>query len=158
MPISFKNVGKTVIQKQEQSDAVIQQTVPFGFLTPLRLGSDNDGIFSMSTSLEEQISDNLRNLLQTNHGERLGLPGLGANLRPLALEYTNSDNFDAQAVERIKTAVSKWMPYVDLQTFASNVTRINRGNRVAAVNITIGYGIPSLGVQDRQITVTIYVT
>jgi phage baseplate assembly protein W len=158
MPISFKNVGKTVIQKQEQADAIIQQSVPYGFLTPLKLGSDTDGIFAMSTSLDEQISDNLRNLLQTNHGERLGLPGLGANLRPLALEYTNSDSFDAIAVERIKMAVSKWMPYIDLQTFSSSVISGNRGNRVTAVNITIGYGIPSLRVQDRQITVTIYVT
>ena len=54
--------------------------------TPLELGMGASGLFEMHTNVGDAIRDNLRNLLLTNHGERLIHTDLGANLRPLLTE------------------------------------------------------------------------
>ena len=89
---------------------------PIGIKTPLRPGGNN-GIFDGHFVLKDQVKDNLRNLMLTNWGERLGLYNFGANLRPLTTEIVGQDSFDAQATERSKGAVDRWMPYVSLDTF-----------------------------------------
>ncbi len=50
---------------------------PIGIKTPLESGDD---IFKMHTNPIRQLTDNLRNLIMTNHGERLGIFDCGANL------------------------------------------------------------------------------
>ena len=85
---NFKSVGKT--KQQEEAEVVTKSQIPFGIKTPLQLGS-SEGILAMNYSLEDQFADNLRNLLLTNWGERLGLYDFGANLRPLTTEFTNLD-------------------------------------------------------------------
>jgi phage baseplate assembly protein W len=120
----------------------------------MRLGS-SEGIFEMTYSLADQVGDNLRNLLMTNRGERLGLGDFGADLRPLMSEFTTQEDFDTAAVERIKAAVSRWMPYVDLYEFMSEIDRNNNKN-TAVVNLTVTYNVPALGLKDRKIQVVLY--
>lgn len=150
---SFKSVGKTLEQQDEEE--ITSSPVPFGIKTPLQLGV-SEGIFSMNYSLEDQFSDNLRNLILTNWGERLGLYQFGANLRPLTTEFTNQDDFDGQAIFRIKAAVEKWMPFIDLENFSSTVDRLeNKNTGVIRINIT--YNIPELGVTNKGLQIVLYV-
>lgn len=150
---SFKSVGKTLEQQDEEE--ITSSPVPFGIKTPLQLGV-SEGIFSMNYSLEDQFSDNLRNLILTNWGERLGLYQFGANLRPLTTEFTNQDDFDGQAIFRIKAAVEKWMPFIDLENFSSNVDRLeNKNTGIVRINIT--YNIPELGVTNKGLQIVLYV-
>lgn len=109
----------------------------------------------MNFNLADAVHDNLRNLLQTNWGERLGFYDFGANLRPLMSDFTTQDDFDAQAVERINGAVGRWMPYVSLDQFLSQTDRIDNKN-TAVVKITITYSIPTLKVDKRVLQVTLY--
>lgn len=150
---SFKSSGKT--QEQQLIEAVTKTVVPIGIKTPLRLG-DQDGIFAMHSSLTDQIHDNLRNLLQTNWGEHLGLYDFGANLRPLVTEFATQDDFDAQAVQRISSAVSRWMPFVSLEDFLSEVDRTDNKN-TGIFKITITYSVPALKTGKRALQVTLYV-
>ena len=76
--LSFKSVGKTAQTLSEEDVEVAN--FPIGIRTPLSL-SDIDGPLAMNYLLDEQLADNLRNLLQTNFGERLGLYNFGANLK-----------------------------------------------------------------------------
>ena len=150
--LDFKSVG-------ERSSALkFQPTVnetPLGIKTPLRLGSQNDGIFSMHFNIADQIQDNFRNLLLTNHGERLGLYDFGANLRPLSLEH-GQDSFDAEAIVRIKTAVDKYMPFLSPRTFESKPLP-NRGGMIERVNITITYDVARLSIIGKEIVASIFV-
>jgi len=150
---SFKSSGKT--QEQQLVEAINKTVVPIGFKTPLRVGDQND-LFAMHNSLVDQIHDNLRNLLQTNWGEHLGVYDLGANLRPLVTEYATQDDFDAQAVQRISTAVSRWMPYVSLEDFLSEIDRTENKN-TGVIKITITYSVPTLQSGKKALQVTLYV-
>lgn len=150
--ISFKSVGTT--QQTTNANALVASPIPFGIKTPLQL-STTDGLLVMSYNLAEQVNDNLKNLLLTNWGERLGLYNFGANLRPLATEFSNIDNFNNAAVQRIHDAVSRWMPYIELENFLGEIDHTNNKN-TAIINITITYNIPKLGVVNKKLQVTIY--
>lgn len=150
---TFKSSGKSL------QDAVSRQptrsAVPFGIKTPLSLGDEN-GILAMNYSLADQLSDNLRNLLLTNWGERLGLYNFGANLRPLTTEYINQEDFDQNAIDRIRDAVTRWMPYIELLEFISDVDRIENRN-TGIIKITVTYSIPFIKVENKAIQVVLYV-
>jgi len=149
---SFKSSGKTT--EQQLVELVTNSPVPIGIKTPLRLGTE-EGIFGMHYSLPDQIHDNLRNLLLTNWGEHLGIYDFGANLRPLMSDFTTQDDFDAQTVERINKAVGRWLPFVSLEDFISNVDRTENKNTVV-INITVTYTIPALNTGKRALQVMLY--
>lgn len=148
---SFRSVGKT--REQQVIEQLVKSPTPVGIKTPLRLGRDN--IFEATYSLADQVHDNLRNLILTNWGERLGLYNFGANLRPLVTELVSQNDFDAQAIERINAAVNRWMSYVSLETFESNTDHLSNTN-TAIITITITYSVPTLDVSKRGLTVTLY--
>lgn len=151
--ISFKSVGTTSENLQKELVDITQN--PVGIKTPLRL-MPKDGLFAMNYNIEDQIADNLRNLLQTNFGERVGLYNFGANLEPLTVNFSSQDSFDAEAVGKIATAISTWMPYVEPVDYISEVDRSEK-LKTGLVRITITYNIPSLEVTDKKIQVTLYV-
>lgn len=147
---SFKSVGRT-------RDTIIEETTttsdpPIGIKTPLRLGKNS--LYEMHTSLADQVVDNFRNLLLTNWGERLGKFDCGANLRPLMSDLASSEDFDAEAIKRISSAVQKWMPYIDLDDFESTIDK-NETKGMCTTRLRITFGIPSLGVKKRVIELTL---
>lgn len=150
---SFKSVGKT--EEQTQLETVAQSPIPFGIKTPLQIGT-TEGILVMNYSLEEQFADNLRNLLLTNWGERLGLYKFGANLKPLTSELVSQEDFDNKAIERIKSAVDTWMPFIDLEDFTSIVDR-NENNNTGIIKINITYNIPALKAYKKGLQIVLYV-
>jgi len=150
---SFKSVGT------KKADAVANaQPVtapPIGIVTPLALGTDD--LLKTNTDLGAQLADNLRNLLMTNWGERLGFYDYGANLRPLMVNLVSEDDFDSQAIDRIKAAAQRWMPYVDLVDFISEVARTGgTAGSISAVNVVITYNIPSLKLTGKKLRVTLF--
>ena len=151
--INFKSVGVTA--QQTQQSTLQESPKAIGIKTPLQLGGQ-DGFLVMHYELDKQLSDNLRNLLLTNWGERLGQYFFGANLRSLTTEYSSQENFDTEAVIRIKNAVATWMPYIDLVDFISEVNRTDNVS-TGIINITVSYNIPALNVVDRRIQITLYV-
>jgi phage baseplate assembly protein W len=151
--INFRSVGRT--REQQIASTLVQSPTPIGIKTPLRPGGNN-GIFDVHFALKDQVKDNLRNLLLTNWGERLGLYNFGANLRPLTTELVGQDSFDAQATERIKGAVDRWMPYVSLDTFESRIERTDNKN-TGIIVITIRYSIPAINAVDQSLEIVLYV-
>jgi len=152
--IEFASVGvqlDTAVKTQTTGSLL-----PLGFKTPLQFGVDAEGIFAMYFTFEKQLEDNFRNLLYTNHGERLGLYDFGANLRPLTTELNSQDNFDATAIQNIKAATSKYMPFLSLKTFESTIDRFNN-QHVGKIIIKVIYDIPLLNLIDKEMDVTLYV-
>lgn len=150
---SFKSVGKT--QDKNAQEQISESPIPFGIKTPLELGS-SEGILAMNYDLAVQFADNLRNLLMTNWGERLGLYQFGANLKPLTTEFVSQDDFDSQAIERIKAAVERWMPYIELDNFSSVVDR-NENYNTGIIKVNVTYAIPSLNIVDQGVQIVLYV-
>ncbi|NBO99921.1 MAG: hypothetical protein EBU90_07300 [Proteobacteria bacterium] len=149
----FKSVGKTASTIQEELIPPFQ--LPIGIKTPLRL--DDKNIFAMHYDLGDQIQDNLKNLLLTNWGDRLGFYEFGANLKELTSEFTNIDSFDEEAIARIRNSVSKWMPFVSLKNFSSSIDR-QENEEVGIVKIKITYDVPSAAIREKALEISMYVT
>ena len=149
---SFKGVGTT----KRTSDTKVEKPLkpPIGIRTPIML-SNSDGIFAMHRDIADQISDNLRNLILTNHGERLGFHDFGANIRPLVFDL-GSDDADMVAIDRISKAVGKYLPFVSLEDFSVFIDRFDN-EEVAKVGIVITYLIPAIDKNVRKLEVMLYV-
>jgi len=151
---SFKSAGKT--QEQKLVEQLTSAVVPIGIKTPLRLGyGEQAEILAMHSSLTDQVHDNLRNLLMTNWGERLGSYDFGANLRPLMSDLVSLDDFDSKTIERISSAVSRWMPYVSLEDFIS-VTDHTDNKNTAIIRVTVTYSVIALNVKSRALELVLY--
>lgn len=150
---SFKSSGVT--QQTTPANNIVTTPIPIGILTPLALASSD--LLVTTTDVAKQMGDNLRNLVQTNWGERLCLYNYGSNLKPLLSDIVSTDDFDSQAITRIKSSVQRWMPYVDLVDFLSTIDQSGKlTNGIAQVRIVITYNIPSLNVKGKQIVITLY--
>lgn len=153
--LSFKNVGIREFQTQNVLTTP-QSIVPIGIKTPVSFGENGEGLFSMYTNIQDVVHDNLKNLLLTNHGERLIHYSLGANLRPLVVEFSAKDDFDSEAMIRINTAVSRWMPFVSLVGFESRPEFVD--NRYTGkIVILLIYSVPQLGIADKGLELLLYV-
>lgn len=148
----FKSVGvKTNAPKQPSSI----ESIPIGIKTPMKLGQGSDGIFQMNFDLVEQIKDNLKNLLLTNHGERVILYDFGANLQPLTLEL-GSELFDEEVLVRINTAVNKFMPFVSLDRMEREINHLDN-EHLAKIRLRIYYNVPSLRAFNQLVEVSFFV-
>ena len=149
---SFKSVGV----QAEDTKAVVDRTqrLPVGINTPIQFWNEAGGLCSMHKDIGKQLSDNLRNLLLTNHGERLGHYDFGANLRPLVFDL-GTDEADQEAIRRIKRTTSKYMPFISLEGFQVFVDREDN-KAVAKVGVQITYKIPRLDTALRSLEVMLY--
>jgi len=149
---SFKSSGTTAADTTANKLNVTP--VPIGPTTPLSLG--NSDLLTMTTDMGTALADNLRNLILTNWGERLGFYDFGANLRPLMTNLVSQDDFDSSAISNIRNAVQRWMPYIDLQSFVSHHRTQAPTSGVAAIQLVVTYNIPSLNITGKQLQVTLY--
>jgi len=82
-----------------------------GIIFPIR--NSKDGFFASSTSILEQTKTNLKNLLLTVKGERLGQPEFGSEIFNLLFE-----NFDPGLEKKleasIKDSIEEWLPHVHI--------------------------------------------
>lgn len=155
--INFKSVGKsTVAVRNEASDA--QSTIPIGIRTPLRFG--NTSLFEMNTDLFDQIRDNLRNLILTNHGERLVHFDFGANLVELSTERTSLEEYDSEVASRIAAAVSKWMPFVSLNELVpldsdDDALGRSRTSTIPVRRYLISYDVPTINSPKQSLEIIV---
>lgn len=158
--ISFKSVGKSTVIVRSEAEAT-RVTVPIGIKTPIRYG--NTALFEMHTDLFDQIRDNLRNLILTNWGERLGQYDFGANLVELAAERLANENYDQEVAFRINSAVERWMPYVVLQEMipldaAEDVQSRSNVAQVALRRYLLTYDVPSINSPKQSLEVVVGLT
>lgn len=148
---SFKSVGNKRPEEAEQEAEI--EAPPIGIKTPIRI-SRGEGLFDMHTNLSSQISDNFRNLIQTNHGERLGFYDFGANLQPLLFELGSEDG-DLKAMSQIQKAASKWMPFLSLDGMQIFVDQ-DHLEAIAKIGIRVSYTVPSVDDNLRIMELILY--
>lgn len=152
--ISFKDVG--VLSNQNSPGPTRgDNQLPIGFKTPLET-DDGSSVFKMHYNLADQITDNLRNLILTNHGERLAFYDFGANIRPLLTDFSNKDSFDSEAMTRIKKAVSKFMPFVELIGYESKIDRLENVY-TGLIKILIIYKSQLANIGETGLEVTLFI-
>ncbi|MFA5557769.1 MAG: GPW/gp25 family protein [Flavobacteriaceae bacterium] len=154
MAINFKDVG-TLNKPGPGYYAQNRTALPIGIKTPVEVDYSSNTFLAMHTSERAQIADNLRNLIQTNWGERVGIYDFGANLSELTTELTNRDDFETEAAIRINTAVQKWMPYVSLSSMKADFDDETSPEGMARIILDITYSIPIINTQMDRIEVVL---
>ena len=131
---------------------------PIGIKTPMSL---DDDIFKMHNDPISQLSDNFRNLILTNFGERLGRYDFGANLRALVYEYSGNPDFESIVEKQIVDAADKFIPQIKIISVSSQLIETNEKNSLnllglAKVTLRIVYNIPALKTRNLGIEVDLF--
>lgn len=149
----FNSVGETDTSYRSRTSASVV-SAPVGIKTPLELGElSSDSFLKMHKNLDDTITDNFRNLVLTNNGERLLRYDYGANLREIAFELGTEDG-DYEAINRIRNSARKYLPYLSLQTFESFQIP-QTYNEPSKVGVRIAYSVPSYNNKQRVLEVII---
>ena len=141
----MSDLGKTINDIRNQGEwkllTVTPKKSPIGIKTPLEKGKDyGETLFKMHFNIVDQIQDNLKNLIMTQKGERLGFPDYGTSLRTIYSNVSLSDDQIAEyASKEIKDTVSKYMPNIRLVQFYSDRADPSDFKNKASTNIGLDY-------------------
>jgi len=85
-----------------------------GIDLPFRKSEGRDGWFASTETTIEAVKNNIKNLLQTQQGERYFQPLLGINLRQYMFEQVSEDLiFEIQ--NSILDTFKLWLPFVEVR-------------------------------------------
>jgi phage baseplate assembly protein W len=90
------------------------EKVFIGIDLPFRLSSGKEGYFASTSTTIESIKNNIRNLLNTNKGERLMQPNLGLNLRKYLFEQLD-ESLIVTIQNEIFDTLKFWLPFVEIK-------------------------------------------
>ena len=88
--------------------------VKIGIDLPIRRDDALGGFFASTSTTIEAVKNNIRNLLQTNEGERFFQPNLGLNLRTLLFEHITNENLIG-VQNAIMDKFEFWLPFVEVR-------------------------------------------
>ena len=95
--------------------------VQVGIDLPVRFSDDKNGGFATTSTTIEAVKNNIRNLLNTNIGERLMQPQFGTDLRRIIFEPIN-EQITLKIQDKILDALEIWLPFVRV----SNIEVVNQ--------------------------------
>ena len=105
-----------------------------GLKLPLRQGGLST--FAQTKTTFEQTKHNIRNLLLTIPGERLGQPEFGSNLHLLVFEQMD-ENFVDIIEATISNAIKTWLPYINIKNINFEQGKVSENQ----ININIDFGL-----------------
>ena len=126
----------TVRELNENDDA------RFGLKFPLEYNNQQGGFFPTTKTIKEQASSNLKNLILTNKGERVGQPKFGTNLTSILFEPITPDTGD-RIESSINEAVSRWLPYITIVNTFTSVPKTNPNMVMIQIEFSIKVDDPS---------------
>ena len=123
--------------------------VTIGLSLPLTHDS-SFGFFKTTQTLLQQAKHNIRNLLLTRRGERLGNPNFGSDLHLLLFEQDTGD-LESKVEETIREAVSNNLPYVILHSIETSSS--NMDQNIYLVNLR--FSIDTDQTKEEELSVDI---
>jgi len=109
--------------------------IRIGIDLPIRKGNDKDGYFATTSTTIEAVKNNIRNLLNTNQGERLMQPNLGINLRRYLFSQITDETL-VSIQDSITSTFSFWLPFVQIQNIS-----LKSGTNANSIIINILFNI-----------------
>ena len=85
-----------------------------GYSAKLPVSRDLDDGFTLTKTLEEVATQNLKNLLMTNPGERGMDPRFGGGIKRFLFEAYDADT-RIRMNEKIKEQVARYLSYIDIR-------------------------------------------
>ena len=117
-----------------QIEKDLNPDVFIGISLPLNYG--DQGFFNKTRTLLQQTRSNIRNLLLTIRGERLGNPTFGSDLMRLLFEPQNED-LEQAIEESIRASMDEWLPFVKIR----NIDVIPSSRNPNLINVRLQFSI-----------------
>tara|TARA_R110000824_G_scaffold93073_4_gene225368 strand:+ start:2580 stop:2921 length:342 start_codon:yes stop_codon:yes gene_type:complete len=108
--------------------------------------------FQLTQTMLEVVSQNLKNLILTNPGERMMIPGFGVGIKTFLFEM-NNDATHGNISSAISSQVKRYMPFIAIENIFFNVDEENSPD---SLKIGLVYTIQPLDLIDSlELTVSI---
>ena len=85
-----------------------------GLDLPIRKSEGKEGFFASTSTTIEAVKNNIRNLLNTERGERFFQPNLGIGLRRYLFQQITND-VTLQIQNEIVDTINAFLPFVEVQ-------------------------------------------
>ena len=108
----------------------------------LPLTHTRDGIFKRTKTALEQAKSNIKSLLLTNKGERLGNPTFGTNLLSLVFSQENTD-LESRVEEEIRASMSEFLPFINIVSIETNFSDTNKNVANVTLEFTLNVDVTS---------------
>jgi len=102
----------------------------------LPMGHGLKGFFERTKTSLEQTKHNIKNLLLTRRGERLGNPTFGSDLLAVCFEI-EGDDLETKVEETIESAMSEFLPFVIIESIETKFSDINRNTINVSMRFTL---------------------
>ena len=127
---------KLVIDSNQFEDYAI------GITLPIQIGNT---AFNQSFITADQVKSNIKNLLLTKRFERLMQPEFGSGIQELLFNM-NDEMFADNLENNIVDTLSKWLPYVNVETI--NIQQSNEFKDNNKVEVSVSFRVSDTQVLD----------
>ena len=111
------------------------ENVFIGIDLPFRKSNGKEGYFASTTTTIEAVKNNIRNLVNTNTGERLMQPNLGLNLRNYMFEQFTDETLLSVQNDIVDT-FKVWLPFVEIRDIQVSMNENDSiGKNTMGINI-----------------------
>ena len=108
----------------------------------LPLTHTRDGFIKRTKTALEQAKSNMKSLLLTNKGERLGNPTFGTNLLSLVFSQENTD-LESRVEEEIRASMSEFLPFINIVSIETNFSDTNKNIANVTLEFTLNVDVTS---------------
>lgn len=120
-------MARSVISIDRDEDVYVGIGFPLNY-------SISEGFFTKTITVLQQAKHNLRNLLLTTPGERVGQPEFGSRLKYVVFEQQSPD-IDNLVEEVIRSATDKFLPHI-------NILNVFTNKQDNTLNVSIEFSVP----------------
>ena len=126
----------------------LNEDVYIGLEFPLKYTST--GFFKRTKTALEQTKHNIKNLLLTRKGERVGNPTFGSNLHATLFE-PQIESFEDTVEEAVRSSITEWLPFVSVEDIITSMSDAN----TVTINITFGINTDPTSLEQIEISLGI---
>lgn len=109
---------------------------------------DDDGFYSLTKNLAQNVQQNFKNLVLTAPGERVMIPNFGVGLKNYLFENNELDT-QATIAEKINEQVVAYMPFIQIDDIQFH------GDDQQILAIQIVYSVPSVSLYELKLQVAL---
>ena len=124
-----------------------------GIDLPIRKSEGKEGFFASTSTTIEAVKNNIRNLIQTNPGERFFQPKLGIDLRKFSFNQINEETLFLIQNE-ILDKMEMWLPFVEVRNIEVKTDDTDRNRLSLNVEFNIKQDPNTLDSVQIEITDT----
>jgi phage baseplate assembly protein W len=111
-----------------------------GIDLPIHKSDGKEGYFASTKTTIEAVKNNIKNVLNTERGERLMQPVFGLNLRKFLFEQFNDESV-IQMQNDILDTLEIWLPFVEVRNITVSTNTDDSTVGVNALKIDISFNI-----------------